>query len=138
VGKGVFANRSFKPQQEVGRIRGKLIEDPTYGSTYCMDFGEGRLIEPTAPFRYLNHSCEPNCELIIWVDEDSAETLRLALHAVTAIQSGEELTIDYGWCADAAVPCQCGCPACRGWIVAPDELPLVLERLGETEVPAGK
>jgi len=34
---------------------------------YCMDIGNGRVLEPHAPFRYVNHSCEPNCEFD-WFD----------------------------------------------------------------------
>ena len=28
-----------------------------------MDLGENQSLEPDAPYRYVNHSCEPNCEL---------------------------------------------------------------------------
>ena len=31
---------------------------------------------------------------------------------------GEELTIDYGWEAEVAIPCACNSSRCRGWVVA--------------------
>jgi len=132
VGRGVFTNRSFEPEQKIAEIRGEVITEVGYGSTYCMDYGEGRLLEPASPFRFLNHSCEPNCELVIWVDEDSDDPPKLCLHALTAIEPQDELTIDYAWSADAAVPCQCGRPSCRGWVVSADELPLLVARETET------
>lgn len=69
--------------------------------------------------RFINHSCEPNCET---VDEDG----RIFLYALRDIASGGELTYDYhlersgrlpdGWrCLYA---CHCGTPSCRGTLLA--------------------
>ena len=65
------------------------------------------------PARFLNHSCEPNCEArleggCIWVV------------AIREIRAGEELTFNYGYdLADYAEhPCGCGAPGCVGYIVA--------------------
>jgi uncharacterized protein len=65
------------------------------------------------PARFLNHSCEPNCEArleggCIWVI------------AIREIRAGEELTFNYGYdLADYAEhPCGCGAPGCVGYIVA--------------------
>lgn len=121
LGRGVFALRRFRAEQVIGVIRGQVIDDPGYTSNYCMELGEGRSLEPAAPFRYLNHSCEPNCELFSWETDDPAPLDRLWLHALRPIEPGEELTIDYAWPADAAIPCGCGAGGCRGWIVAADE-----------------
>ncbi len=41
------------------------------------------------------------------------------------VHAGEELTIDYGWPAEVAIPCLCGSRHCRGWIVDPDEVELL-------------
>jgi hypothetical protein len=130
LGRGVFARRRFRPQQVIGVIRGQVIADPDYSSDYCIDLGEGRGLEPIAPFRYLNHSCEPNCELFSWKTDDSPPHDRLCLQALTPIESGEELTIDYGWPADAAIPCVCDAAGCRGWIVSLAELPLLMQGVG--------
>jgi hypothetical protein len=66
LGRGVFARRRVRPEQVIGVIRGQVIVDPKYTSDYCMDLGEGCSLEPASPFRFLNHSCEPNCELFFW------------------------------------------------------------------------
>jgi hypothetical protein len=122
LGRTVVSGVSFDSGDLVAEIKGEVVFDPDYGSDYCMDLGVGCVLEPDPPFRYLNHSCEPNCELLICDDEDQAVPLRLCLFATQKIQPGDELTIDYAWAADSAIPCQCGSRACRGWIVAATEL----------------
>jgi hypothetical protein len=122
VGRTVVSRLHFRPEELIAKITGRIIRDPDYGSDYCMDLGGGTVIEPDAPFRYLNHSCDPNCELVQWEDEESREVLRLCLHARREVRPGDELTIDYAWSADAAIPCKCGSPECRGWIVSPEEV----------------
>jgi SET domain-containing protein len=69
--------------------------------------------------RYINHSCEPNCESVI--DEDG----RVYIDAVRDIATGEELTMDYRLQVDSADPaewrelyaCRCGSPGCRRTMV---------------------
>jgi SET domain-containing protein len=76
----------------------------------------------------VNHSCDPNCELFYWFDEDSeAQEDRLWVQTIRPIKPGEELSIDYCWPADAAIPCRCGTESCRGWIVDPAERHLLAE-----------
>jgi len=82
------------------------------------------------PFRYLNHSCQPNCELFSWETDDSPPHVRLCLQSLMPIEPGKELTIDYAWPADAAIPCVCGAAGCRGWIVSQEELVLLLLDVG--------
>jgi len=125
LGRGVTATRSFLPGQTIGRIHGVIYADPNYESDYCMDLAENLTLEPAEPFRYLNHSCRPNCELMAVEydgDEDQDPEYELYLVALTSITAGDELAIDYAWPADAAIPCACNAPECRGWIVAEEEL----------------
>lgn len=128
VGKGLFASRNFRKGQVIGIITGTVYTDPDYGSTYCIDLGDKRSLEPGEPFRYLNHSCEPNCRMYVIEPPKSArrgkKTLpdHLQLCALRTIRPGEELLIDYAWPADAAIECLCGANQCRGWIVCPTEL----------------
>ncbi|MCA9191337.1 MAG: SET domain-containing protein-lysine N-methyltransferase [Planctomycetales bacterium] len=117
IGKAVFAKRAIDSGAEVGVVRGRVIHEEGYGSEYCIDLGNDLGLEPHAPFRYLNHSCEPNCELTIWEDEETGK-LSVTVQALAYIQPGQELTIDYAWPVDAAIPCLCGTANCRGWIVA--------------------
>jgi uncharacterized protein len=132
VGKGLFARRSYPAETVIGEIEGQIMDDPDYGSDYCMNVGEGRALEPAAPFRYVNHSCDPNCEFDFFdlPDADGTETRRrVFLLALREIKPGEELTIDYRWSATSAIPCRCQSPSCRGWIVDPDEWDALMARL---------
>ena len=60
--------------------------------------------------RFINHSCEPNCESVI-------ENGRVFIDAIRAIEPGEELTYDYQIQRepddppdiDAIFACRCGC-----------------------------
>jgi len=124
LGHAIFSLTRFDPAAQIGEITGRLIEDPDYGSEYCIECGEGRSLEPAAPFRFLNHSCEPNCEVIFWEGE-STRDWELCLHSIKVIEPGDELTIDYAWPVSNAIPCRCRSPRCRGWIVAEEELPLI-------------
>lgn len=128
VGRGVFAGRAIHPEEEIGRIEGELFDDPDHDSNYSIGIDDTYSIEPFAPFRFLNHSCEPNCELVVY---DDAEHLspdgipEVYVIALKEITPGAELSIDYGWPATSAIPCQCNTPRCRGWIVDADELALI-------------
>lgn len=119
LGRAVYALESIEDETHIAMIAGKIVEvrEDFAGSNYCMEFGDDRILEPAAPFRFLNHSCTPNCELVIWMDEDP-DDWEMGLHSIRPIRAGEELTIDYGWPADAAIPCECGTENCRGWIVS--------------------
>jgi len=70
--------------------------------------------------RWINHSCDPNCEAEV-VDG------RVFIRALRNIPAGEELFYDYGLVIDepytarlkADYPCWCGSPRCRGTLLAP-------------------
>lgn len=65
--------------------------------------------------RFINHSCEPNCEAV-------TEGRRIWIYALREIQPGEELTYDYNLTDDGEDPaaqareyaCSCGSRTCRG------------------------
>lgn len=128
LGRGVLARQVFPVDSVIGEIRGEVIDDPTYGSNYAIDLENGCTLEPCAPFRYLNHSCDPNCEFTFFeVEHDEASapdgSARFVfLVAVKRIVTDEELTIDYNWPAESAIPCLCDAADCRGWIVAEEEV----------------
>ena len=126
VGNGLFARRRLKADLVISEIAGVVMDDYPDDPSYCMALPSGRLLEPAAPLRFLNHSCDPNCEIFYWEDEETNQQEdRLWLQTIRPIAAGEQLLIDYCWPADAAIPCQCGAATCRGWIVDPDELHLV-------------
>ena len=68
--------------------------------------------------RFINHSCDPNCDAVIDDDRIWIETLR-------DIVPGEELAYDYAYileerhtpAAKRRFPCHCGAPTCRGTIL---------------------
>ena len=127
-GLGVFARRRFQPRETIAEIHGGRVAEAGYWSEYCMGLGGGLVLEPRAPLRYLNHSCEPNCELVRTVtaeDRDGVVRRALFLKALVRIVRGRQLTIDYAWSAESAIPCLCGTANCRGWIVADEELHLL-------------
>lgn len=123
-GLGVFSLKPFAAHQMVAQIHGTIIVDADYESDYCMELGELTALEPAPPFRYLNHSCHPNCSLVeVEVEyEDGRDESELWLEVEEDIAAGQQMTIDYGWPARSAIPCNCGSPDCRKWIVAQREL----------------
>ena len=68
------------------------------------------------PARYINHSCEGNCEAINYEGE-------IWIVARKAIAAGEELTYDYGYDMEHFLdhPCCCGAENCIGYIVRQDQ-----------------
>jgi hypothetical protein len=127
LGKGVFTLQPFRKYEIIGDVCGAIITGAEYDSAYCMELGRGRTLEPSGPFRFLNHSCDPNCELFYQEPTDGREEPadRLWLKALRTIQAGEELTIDYAWPAERAIQCLCGAANCRRWIVAAEEVDLI-------------
>ena len=71
--------------------------------------------------RWINHSCEPNCEA--QEDEDGE---RVYIVALDDIAEGQELLYDYGLVIDEVLTetlkqqyrCLCGAPSCRGTMLA--------------------
>jgi uncharacterized protein len=74
--------------------------------------------------RYINHSCDPNCETVV-------EDRRIFIEAITDIEVGAELAYDYMIERDAGDPpnieavfgCRCGAAACRGTMLLPPKRP---------------
>lgn len=68
--------------------------------------------------RFINHSCDPNCES---VDDEG----RIYIEAIRTIPPGTELTYDYNYEVDGRVTkkmlrwyvCHCGSPKCRKTIL---------------------
>jgi hypothetical protein len=77
--------------------------------TYLYGLEDGKtVIDGEGMGAYLNHSCDPNCE----VDEIKNRVWILALRDIAA---GEELLWDYNlYDDDDPAPCYCGSPKCRG------------------------
>lgn len=129
VGKGVFVLRDYPATAVVGEITGEISDGSDCSSEYTFDFENGLQLEPDEPFKYVNHSCDPNCEFQILEEagpNDEPGPRRLYLIALRTIRSGEELTISYNWPASCAIECHCNSPNCVGWIVCETELDQVV------------
>lgn len=131
AGKGLFARKMFRKRQAIGHMKGRLITDDDYDPDYVVDMGKLGVLDPFAPFRYLNHSCEPNCELLEW-HRYPGQAPQIWVHALKTIRPSDQLTIDYGWPADSAIPCLCGAEKCRGFVVAQSQVARA-RRLAERE-----
>ena len=127
AGRGLFAKKLFRKKQSIGQMMGKLILGDDYDPDYVVDMGDYGVLDPRAPFRYLNHSCEPNCQLLEWQSTRKAQP-QIWVHAIKTVRPSEQLTIDYGWPAESAIPCLCGTASCRGWVVDESELSRVKRR----------
>ena len=74
--------------------------------------------------RFINHSCNPNCESVI-------EGRRVYIEAIRTIELGEELCYDYQIQREEDDPsnideifaCRCGFPQCRGTMLWPPDPP---------------
>jgi SET domain-containing protein len=71
--------------------------------------------------RFINHSCDPNCEIVV-------ARRRVFIHALRDIATGEELLYDYWYITDESYtledlrriyPCRCGSDECRGTLARP-------------------
>ncbi|HTY49187.1 MAG TPA: SET domain-containing protein-lysine N-methyltransferase [Steroidobacteraceae bacterium] len=79
--------------------------------------------------RFINHSCNPNCESVI-------EDRRVFIDALRTIEPGEELGYDYQIGRDRDDPanvdeiyaCRCGAAGCRGTMLWPARRPAPRKR----------
>jgi SET domain-containing protein len=68
--------------------------------------------------RWINHSCDPNCDAAV-------EDKRIWIETIRDIERGEELTYDYAYelperhtaAAKRCFPCNCGSTKCRGTLL---------------------
>ncbi len=135
-GKGVFALQDIAEGETIIEYVGEIISwdeaqdrhphdpsDPNH--TFYFHVDEDRVIDALYggnSSRWINHSCDPNCE----ADEEGG---RVFIKALRNIQAGEELNYDYGLIIDepytkklkAEYPCWCGAKSCRGTLLAPKD-----------------
>ena len=103
----VIATQTVHAGGEVLEFIGELVDRP---SKYSLQVGEDlHLLAPEGePWRYLNHSCDPN-----------ARMAGMKLLALRDIAPGDEVTFDYNTTEWAmATPFTCGCGACDGRLIA--------------------
>jgi uncharacterized protein len=135
-GKGVFALQDIPEGETLIEYIGEIItwkeaqrrhpwnpDDPNH--TFYFHVDDGRVIDAAVggnAARWINHSCDPNCE----ADEEEG---RVFIKSLRNIEAGEELNYDYGLIIDekytkklkAEYPCWCGSKNCRGTLLAPKD-----------------
>ena len=95
------------------RMLTEYIEDTHH---YCLHLDGGTVIDGHRmgnECRFVNHSCEPNCEMQKW---NVKGEFRMALFALRDIQQNEELTYDYNFSLfnpHEGQKCLCGSLDCR-------------------------
>ena len=130
-GRGVFTTKRIRKGARIIEYTGRRVpwasvsDDPDDQRTYYFGLDNKKdVIDPTVggnDARWINHSCDPNCEAI----ED--ENDRVFIHALRDIRAGQELFYDYQLVID--VPrtkkleeeskCLCGSSNCRGTMLEP-------------------
>ena len=135
-GRGAFATRVIRKGARIIEYLGECIDDEESDirypdgdmgrhHTFLFAIGDGTRVLDAGPLewpaKYINHSCDPNCEAI--EEEDG----RVFISALRKIEVGTELLYDYAYerTADHTPEdeqlylCRCGSAKCRGSILAP-------------------
>jgi len=133
--KGIFASRNIAKGARVIEYVGRKIskaeadeiynqslrawqKDKTNGAVYIFELNNRFDIDGNVPFndaRFINHSCNPNCETEIINN-------RIWITSTRQIRKGEEITYNYGYSLEDyhEHPCKCGSPNCIGFILDED------------------
>lgn len=117
-GQGVFAAEAIPARRKIGEMRGEVITVAEArrrvkgrARIHMVEVSERSAIDATdsnGPLRYVNHSCAPNA--VLRIRQGRAE-----FYAIRNIESGEELTADYGESHhEGRLRCGCGAPNCKG------------------------
>jgi len=129
-GRGVYATKRMSKGARIIEYIGKLIlwenvpndlDDP---HTFLFGLDNGKeVIDPATggnEARWINHSCDPNCEAI-------EKNGRVFIYALRNLRPGEELFYDYDLQVDEPITsevaeesrCFCGTSRCRGTMLEP-------------------
>ena len=137
-GTGVFATKNISKNkkiieyigEKITKIEGdkrsalrikKYLNSKDTGSVYIFELNKKYDIDGSPLYnkaRYVNHSCEPNCEVDI-VDG------HIWISSIKKIKLGDELKYDYGYPFDKDDfrdhVCKCGSKKCIGYIISSDD-----------------
>jgi SET domain-containing protein len=126
---GLFAKSDIKKGEKVIEYKGRKFthkqveEDDRFDNSkaiYLFTLNERYVLDgdtKTNTAKYINHSCDPNCEVDIIKG-------KIWIIAIKDIKKGDELSYDYGFGYDAdfrQFPCKCGSKNCCGYIVRDDQ-----------------
>ena len=133
-GSGVFAQRDIAVSECVVEYTGREISwdaaqaraaklNGPHNHTFFFSLANGNVVDggdQGNDSRFINHSCEPNCEAI-------EEEGRIFIYALHDIKAGEELSYSYPLIYEGRhtpaikreFACRCGAPTCSGTMLAP-------------------
>ncbi len=148
-GTGVYARRNIKKGEKVIEYVGEIITkkdaeeraqrqlevskgNPEVGAVYVFELNKKQDIDGNVPWntaKYINHSCEPNCETEI-------DGKHIWIIAKRDIKKGEEISYNYGYDLEdyKEHPCLCGARNCVGYILDEDEWPKLKKILAKKKV----
>ena len=132
AGKGAFARKAIPKGTRIIEYKGQRIDadeaDRRYDDdamdvhhTFLFGLEDGTCLDAAVrgnDARFINHSCDPNCEAV-------EEGDRIFVEALRDIERGEELVYDYAYEREGRMrpewkrlyACRCGSKKCRGMIL---------------------
>ena len=144
-GSGLFADTNIKNKEQVIQYIGdkvtkkegdkradiqlqKAEKNKKTGMVYVFELNkkydiDGGVLRNHA--RFINHSCDPNCEVEITNNE-------IWISAIKNIKEDTELTYNYGYPFDSDFEehiCKCGTKKCVGYILSDDDWPKLKKEL---------
>jgi len=118
-GEGIFATQQFKRSDIV--MVGVIEKTFSKNHSHASQIGEHKFALHAGSIRMVNHSCEPNCGIV--VNESGGHDFV----AMGDINIGDEISFDYAmrnYRVDYFPPlCMCGSDLCRGEITGWTALP---------------
>lgn len=140
-GNGVFATGMIAKGECIVRYKGLLRShaevDAEYGDleenghTFLFTLNDEYVIDANIDgniARWINHSCSPNCEAILYEDSKGRRHKdKIRIHALRDIAPGEELSYNYGIvlhephtaARKKLWACHCGAENCSGTMLQP-------------------
>ncbi|XP_075444214.1 histone-lysine N-methyltransferase SETD2 isoform X3 [Ascaphus truei] len=129
-GWGLRAGKDLKPNTFVLEYCGEVLDHKEFKARvkeyarsknihyYFMALKNDEIIDATQKgncSRFMNHSCEPNCETQKWTVNGQ---LRVGFFTTRVVPAGSELTFDYQFqrYGKEAQKCFCGSTNCRGYL----------------------
>jgi len=126
-GRGVYAKEFIPAGTRIIEYTGRRMaweeaeDDENDPHTFIFGLEDGKVINAAIDgneARWINHSCDPNCEAI-------EKKGRVFIHAMRDIERGEELSYDYALEIDEPITekakkqyeCFCDSPNCRGTLL---------------------
>tara|TARA_Y200000002_G_scaffold378314_1_gene385432 strand:+ start:266 stop:751 length:486 start_codon:yes stop_codon:yes gene_type:complete len=117
---GEKINKKEGDRRSAERIK-KYLNKKNEGSVYVFELNNKFDIDGSPLYnkaRYINHSCDPNCEVDIIKNQ-------IWIISLKKIKKGEELNYDYGYPFDkddyTDHICKCGSKKCIGYIISQDD-----------------